>query len=152
MTAHARRRSYQHPFPHVGGFTYIGLLILLAILSVIAASSLHVGTLVQRRDAEQELLFIGKEFRDALQSYANATPVGLSPNPKSLDDLLRDPRYPGIKRHLRKIYADPITGKSSWGLMLNQEKTGVVGIYSLSRTEQSQKRLESPSSQEPNIK
>lgn len=116
----------------VRGFTYIGLLILLAILSIVAAASLQVGVLVQRRAAEQELLLIGKEFRLALQSYANVTPAGQNRSPSRIEDLLKDPRFPGLKRHLRKIYVDPITGNQQWGVVLNLERSGIAGIHSLS--------------------
>jgi type II secretory pathway pseudopilin PulG len=117
---------------HQVGFTYLGLLIFISILGMTSATSIKVGALVQRRAAEQELLAIGHEMRLALISYANATPFGQSRRPTSLQDLLKDPRYPSIKRHLRQIYTDPITGKSEWGQLLAADGKGIVGIHSLS--------------------
>jgi type II secretory pathway pseudopilin PulG len=116
-----------------GGFTYIGLLILLAIIGITSAASLQVGSVLQRRAAEEELLEIGTEFRNALLSYANATPVGVSRAPQTLQDLVKDPRYPGVRRHLRKLYADPITGKEEWGVVYALDGNGIVGVYSLSQ-------------------
>ena len=117
---------------HQRGFTYVGLMIMVAILGIASAAALQTGALVQRRAAEEELLAIGMEFRNALISYANATPSGLPRAPASLYDLLRDPRYPGIRRHLRKMYADPITGKEEWGTVIAPDGSGVIGVYSLS--------------------
>lgn len=114
------------------GVALLALLIALAILGGVAASRVQEGMLAQRRAAEQELLAIGREFRNAMISYANATPPGEPNLPHSLDDLLRDPRHPTIQRHLRKIYVDPITGDTQWGLMTLPNNGGIVGIYSLS--------------------
>lgn len=116
------------------GFTYLGLVILIAIIGLVAASSLQVGAIVNRRDAEQELLEIGSEYIDALRSYADSTPKDQSSVPARLQDLLSDPRFPGIKRHLRRLYIDPLTGNNEWGTLYGQTSNGIgiVGIYSLS--------------------
>lgn len=113
------------------GFSYLALLIFLAILSVAASATIQAGSFAQRRAAEQELLAIGSEYRQALISYAKLTPAGQLPYPQSLDDLLRDPRVPGVVRHLRQVYPDPLTGKSEWGLLRGPEDR-IIGIHSLS--------------------
>lgn len=125
-----------------GGFTYVGLLIMVAIIGIATAASLQVGSLVQRRAAEERLLAIGLEFSNALTSYANAVPPGETANltgtyrmPKSLDDLLRDPGYPNPRRHLRTLYVDPMTGKEEWGTVLSPDGKGIVGVYSLSQAQ-----------------
>lgn len=115
-----------------GGFTYVGVLILIAIIGIASAATVQVGSVVQRREAEQELLEIGIEFQNALISYANATPPGQLRTPKTLQDLVKDPRNPKPVRHLRKIYADPLTGKAEWGLVQSPDGAGIIGIYSLS--------------------
>lgn len=116
------------------GFTYLGLIILLAILGMVGAAGLKMGTLLQRAAAEEELLEIGAQFSEALRSYAAATPQGKPPQPNSLQDLLKDPRFPNPRRHLRKIFVDPVTGKAEWGIVWlgEKEKVGVIGVYSLS--------------------
>lgn len=124
MTAARRRRPR--------GFTYLSLIILVAIIGLVAAATLKLGAVIQRSRAEQQLLDIGAAFSDALQSYADATPPGMSPQPRSLNDLLRDPRLPGLRRHLRQIYVDPMTGKAEWGIVYLGEKAGVLAVYSLS--------------------
>lgn len=114
-----------------GGFTYLGVVIMLAIISITAAAGVQVGAIVQRRMIEEELLVIGAEFRSALASYANATPNGQARTPRSLLDLLKDPRYPSTHRYLRKLYVDPVTGKSEWGTVPSPDG-GIIGVYSLS--------------------
>lgn len=115
------------------GFTYVGLLIAVAIIAAGSAAALGAGASLQLRDNEAELLAIGREFRRALQSYAEATPVGQPDTPKELAELLRDPRYLGVRRHLRRIHPDPLTGKSDWGIVRSPDGR-IVGLHSLSTT------------------
>ncbi|HEX5341821.1 MAG TPA: type II secretion system protein [Duganella sp.] len=117
---------------HVRGFTYLSLIIVVAIVGLVAASAIKLGSVLQRSRAEQELLDIGAAFSDALKSYADATPSGMPPQPPSLQDLLKDPRFSGTRRHLRKIFVDPLTGKAEWGIVYRGDKIGVLAIYSLS--------------------
>lgn len=118
-----------------GGFTYLSLIIVVAIIGMVAATGLKLGGVIQRSLLEEELLHIGAEFSDALQSYADATPAGQPRQPPSLKELLRDPRFPGVRRHLRKIYVDPMTGSAEWGIVYLADKVGVVGVYSLSEAQ-----------------
>jgi type II secretory pathway pseudopilin PulG len=114
------------------GFTYISLLIMVAIIAVAATATVQLGSVVQRRDAERELLHIGQQFQLALFTYASRTPGGMPRLPKELTDLLRDPRQPGITlRHLRRVPADPITGKAEWGLVRTPDGF-ITGVHSLS--------------------
>lgn len=115
------------------GFTYIGLLIVVAIVAAGATASLGAGASLQQREIEAELLAIGLEFRNALDSYADATPVGQPAAPKELAELLRDPRYPGVRRHLRRLYPDPLTGRNDWGVVRSPDGR-IVGIHSLATT------------------
>ena len=118
--------------PSNRGFAYLSLLITIAIIGVAAAATLQLGSILQRRAAEEELLAIGSEFRRALISYSSATPAGQPSVPPTLQALLKDPRYPNIRRHLRKLYFDPLTGSQQWGTVMSIDGKGIVGIYSLS--------------------
>lgn len=115
------------------GVIYLALLLGIALIGGLSAIGLNVAQTVQMRSAEAELLAIGLEFRNALQSYAEATPNGLPNTPESLTELLRDPRNPGIQRHLRRIYHDPLTGKAEWGIVRGPDQR-ILGIHSLSNT------------------
>ena len=116
------------------GFAYVLLLVALAVIAVAATASVNLGAAMTRRQAERELLAIGMEFRQALHSYAGLPAgTGAPPGargPRSLDDLLRDPRAPGVRRHLRKLYADPLTGKAEWGLVTDPQGF-ITGVHSL---------------------
>ncbi|HEU4843827.1 MAG TPA: type II secretion system protein [Burkholderiaceae bacterium] len=116
----------------VRGFTYLSLIVLLMIMGLVAAAALKMGSLMQRAAAEEELLEIGAQFSEALRSYAAATPEGQLKQPRTLQDLLKDPRFPNPRRHLRKIFVDPVTGKAEWGIVWLGDKVGVLGVYSLS--------------------
>lgn len=112
------------------GFTYIGLLLFIAI-AAIGLSVAGMGWQYQiRAEKEKQLLFVGAEFRNAINSYYASTPEVAKVYPASLNDLLLDKRIPNIKRHLRRIYLDPMTGKADWGLVTQQGR--IVGIYSRS--------------------
>lgn len=127
MAGRAHRRQ--------AGFTYIGLIVFVTIIGLVGAATLKVGALLQRAEAENELLEIGAEFSAALRSYALATPKGQPMQPTSLEALLRDPRFPSPRRHLRRIFVDPITGKAEWGLLAPAEGGPILGVYSLSQAQ-----------------
>lgn len=114
------------------GFTYLGLIILLAIIGLFGAAGLKMGALMQRRAAEQALLDIGVQYAEALGSYAAATPRGQPQEPPSIQELLKDPRFPSVRRHLRRQFVDPITGSAEWGVSYLNGDSGVIGFHSLS--------------------
>jgi type II secretory pathway pseudopilin PulG len=114
------------------GFAYLGLLILLAIMGVVGAAALQLGKVTHRRAAEEALLDVGSEFGQALENYRRASPAGRPDAPLELQELLKDPRSPGTLRHLRKLYADPLTGKQEWGTLRSPDSNRILGVYSLS--------------------
>ena len=114
----------------VAGFTYIGLLFLVAMMGLALTQAAAMWQTVQQREKEKELLFVGDQFRRAFARYYAAG----GGYPRQLDDLVKDPRFPGMRRFLRKIYRDPITGSSEWGLV--KQPGGLIGgVYSLSEAE-----------------
>lgn len=116
------------------GFAYVMLLLAVAVVGLVSAASISVGVVVERRSAEQQLLVIGMEFQTAIRNYASTSErtgeLGLQSGPRALQDLLRDPRAPGLRRYLRQIYDDPMTGNSVWG-SINDSEGRLIGIYSL---------------------
>lgn len=117
------------------GFTYVGLMVLVAVIGIASTAVVQVGELARRRAAEAELLFIGKQYVKAFLEYELFTPEGNgSRAPGRLEDLLRDPRQPGVRRYLREVYADPITGKADWQLV-RAPGGGIMGVRSASCAE-----------------
>lgn len=121
----ARRRRSQ------SGFSYLWLLMLVALMGLGLSVGGDVYVTVVKREKERELLVIGRQFQEAIRRYRDFRPGGTAPQyPASLDDLLLDSRAPGTLRHLRKIFVDPMTGEPSWGLIKQGDR--VVGVHSLS--------------------
>ena len=118
------------------GFTFLILLAIIAIMGIGLLEVNEIWSTTVQREKEQELLFIGHQFRQALEQYNQNSPKGVQVQkyPGALEDLLIDPRYPEARRYLRKIYIDPMTGKDEWGLQKYPDG-GIYGVYSLSKDE-----------------
>lgn len=125
-------RRFSRPAPcGQSGFTYLWVLLTVALMGLGLASAVEVASTAVQRDKERQLISIGREFRAAIRRYYDAQiEAGRHMYPKTLEDLLKDPRVPGVRRHLRKIYVDPMTGRAEWGLL--QVDGRIVGVYSLS--------------------
>jgi type II secretory pathway pseudopilin PulG len=107
------------------------MLLAVAVIGIGLAAVGEVWSAASQRSRERELIFIGHEFRGAIERYYEQTPGGIKRFPIKLEDLLEDNRYPMVRRHLRKLYRDPMTGKAQWGLVKAPDG-GVQGVYSLS--------------------
>jgi type II secretory pathway pseudopilin PulG len=112
------------------GFTYVWLLVAIAIMAAGLAAIGEVATTAAKREKEAELLFVGDQFARAIAEYA-ASSRGAAQYPQSLDELLADKRYPNVRRYLRRVYADPLTGRADWGL-IRGPGGGIVGVHSQS--------------------
>ena len=110
------------------GYTYIAVLLLLAVMSMAAALTLELADTSARRAGEAELVSLGKEFERAFASYYRQSPGGARRFPDRLEDLTLDPRLPGVRRHLRRVYVDPLTGQP-WGLV-PAPGGGIMAVYS----------------------
>lgn len=125
----ARHSKPSSPARRLRGFTYVGLLAFVAVLGIMSVAAATTGAALQRRSQEIELLFIGSQFREAFRSYYENTPVGQRPYPDSLDDLVKDGRFPETRRHLRKVFADPLTGATEWGT-IPAPGGGIAAVFS----------------------
>ena len=112
------------------GFAYLLVLLLVVLMGLGLGAA---GTLWQtesQRLKERELLYIGEQYRQAINRYYNA-PGPIKQYPKSLEALLLDTRQPTVTRHLRKLYPDPMTHKKEWGLVVDGDSEEIRGVYSL---------------------
>jgi type II secretory pathway pseudopilin PulG len=116
MTRHA-----QH------GYTYLTLLFAVALMGAGLAAASSLWHTAQMREKERELLYVGDQYRKAIEAYYKQG----KQYPRELVQLLRDQRVPGVRRYLRKLWRDPITNKSEWGLVKAPDG-GIAGVYSLS--------------------
>jgi type II secretory pathway pseudopilin PulG len=108
------------------GFTYLTVLFVVAIMGLGLAVTGEVWHTAVARDREAELLYVGNQYRRAIERYYVSGPKQY---PRVLEDLLKDPRKPGTERYLRKLYNDPVTGKSEWGIVKAPDG-GIMGVYS----------------------
>lgn len=111
------------------GFTYLVVLFAVALIGLALAGTATVWTTAAKRVREQELLWVGGQFRLAIQRYYLQGPGGVQMYPQSLEELLEDHRWPEPRHHLRRIYADPLTGQIDWQFVTTP--TGqILGVYS----------------------
>ena len=116
------------------GFTYLGVLVLIALIGLLLALAGEVASTSMRRERETELLFIGHQYRDAIRRYFRqnhrypptlATLVDAPPVAESAAPVLP------LVRYLRRLYRDPMTRQVDWILLLAPDQ-GIVGIASSS--------------------
>lgn len=113
------------------GFTYLAVLFMVALMGLALTGIGTVWHTAAQREKERELLYVGKQFRRAIESYYESSPGALKKYPSSLDELLKDSRFPNIRRHLRRIYRDPVGGGKEWGI-IRAPQGGIMGVHSLS--------------------
>lgn len=111
------------------GYTLLGVLFLLVVLGLGLAALGRVWETSVRRDKEADLLFVGDQYRRAIESYYKATPGTEKHYPQRLEDLLEDNRFPDTRRHLRQIFRDPLSNGREWGLVRQGKE--ILGVYSL---------------------
>lgn len=114
------------------GFTYLSLLVAVAITAGMLAAAGGLYSQAAQREKERELLFVGEQFRQAIALYYWRTPGGAHQYPKDLEALLEDKRWPVTQRYLRRLYRDPVTGTQDWGVVEAPGGAGIMGVYSKS--------------------
>lgn len=113
------------------GFTFLGLMFVVALLLLTVNLASVVWSLVQQRENERQLLFVGRQLQQAIERHRSRVAGAGQPYPLRLDDLLQDPRSLTPQRDLRQVYVDPMTGSRDWGL-IRVAGGGIVGVHSLS--------------------
>jgi type II secretory pathway pseudopilin PulG len=111
------------------GVTFIALLVFVALTGFGLASAGRWWAAESQREKEVELLFVGNQFRNAIASYQKTSP-GAPEYPRTFEDLLEDRRLPTIRRHLRRLFVDPMTGATDWRPIV--EGGRIIGVRSRS--------------------
>lgn len=111
------------------GFTYLAALFIIAFMGVAAMATGTMWHTANMRERETELLHVGNAYRKAIERYYLAS--AQRRYPPSLEAMLKDARQPATQRYLRRLYPDPITGSSEWGIVKGPDG-GVMGVYSKS--------------------
>lgn len=112
------------------GFTYLAVMVMVVTLGAGLAAYGEAASHAREREKQRELAWIGGEFREAIGLYYHRSPGGAKRYPETLEALLEDRRFLTRQRYLRRIYADPLSGKPQWGLV-SAPQGGIMGVYSL---------------------
>jgi len=113
------------------GFSYLIAMFLVAVLGVLSLRGLQSTLTWERREREAQLLNVGAAYYRAIRDYYEGSPGTAKSYPPTLDALLLDERTTTLRRHLRKLYRDPVTGTANWGIVRAPDG-GVMGVFSLS--------------------
>ena len=113
------------------GFTYPAALLMVIVVSVALTGVHQQWQTIVKRDREKELLFRGTQILEAINAYCRAGSEDACQYPRRFEDLLKDPRVPGIQRHLRKLYKDPMTRDGHWGIVYDG-RGNIKGVFSKS--------------------
>jgi type II secretory pathway pseudopilin PulG len=114
------------------GFTYVFALLLVALTGAGAAAIAETWSHARQREKEAELRWVGNQIKQAIGLYYQRSPGTLKRYPESLENLLEDRRFLTMQRYLRRLYADPLTGKADWQLVLSPAG-GIMGVRSKGR-------------------
>lgn len=102
------------------GFTYLWVLVAIAVLGVGLLAVSEMWTTVVHRQKLEELEWSGAQIARAIGSYYETSP-GTKAYPANMQDLLDDRRSLVIRRHLRANYPNPFSGKTEWEFMVEAD-------------------------------
>jgi type II secretory pathway pseudopilin PulG len=109
------------------------LMVMVVIMGLAAGMAGQSWRSSMQKAREAELLWRGQQYQQAVASYYAVKHGPQNMLPAKLEYLLRDPRFPNVVRHLRKLYNDPMTGKE-WELVTDPAER-IIGVRSRSDME-----------------
>jgi len=100
------------------GYTLAGALCLIAVMSIFMALSIPLWQRVKQRENEEELIFRGKEYIEAIARYHQR----FHTYPVDLETLEK-------QKFIRKLYQDPMTKSGKWKILTPNSvvQTGAAG-------------------------
>jgi general secretion pathway protein G len=129
LSKHGRigKKIHRRVYPRETGMTLLELIITCAILLVLSSAALPIAKYSILRRKEVELRRDLQEMREAIDRYKEAADrnqirveIGSEGYPPDLETLVTGVQLGTSSdkkiRFLRKIPADPITGRAEWGL------------------------------------
>jgi type II secretory pathway pseudopilin PulG len=110
------------------GFTYLGLLALVAGIGLLLAAAGDVASTTERREREEQLLWVGHEYRAAIGRYW----IRNRRYPQALEELMgTGADGPLPVRFIRRLYPDPMTSGAPW-MLVPAPGGGIMGVASSS--------------------
>ena len=118
------------------GTLLIILMVGLAIASIALTAATQAWSTTWRRDKEEELIFRGNQYVDAIIAYRKEHGGQF---PLNLEDLYK----PGPRRlrYIRKLYKEPISPDGKWGLLYMMP--GGHGVYDPKAAQKGQQKAAS---------
>jgi type II secretory pathway pseudopilin PulG len=113
------------------GYTLVGVLLLVALLSIMMAMALPVWDRIKQRENEEELIFRGNEYIEAIARYHTK----FNSYPPDLETLQK-------MKFIRKLYKDPMTESGEWKLLHPESlvETGEAGFINQPGSKDSDKK------------
>ena len=133
------------------GFTYLGLLALIVLIGILLSAAGEVARSAVQRDREQELLWVGHQYRDAIGSFvahnhrypatlaellgatsagSDDAATGTTDGPAIAQGVLGAAGF----RALRRLYRDPMTNTTDWVTVPSPDGR-IMGVASASKRE-----------------
>lgn len=101
------------------GYNLVILMVVMTVMSILVAAALPAWTAVIRRDKEEELIFRGLQYAEAIRLFRNRTGA----LPTRLEQLIE------VKpRCIRQLWKDPMTEDGKWLLVLDGAPGPTGGI------------------------
>jgi type II secretory pathway pseudopilin PulG len=100
------------------GYNLVILAVAVTILSILVAGALPVWSTAMKREREEELIFRGLQYAEALRVFQQR----FGRLPTRLEELIEvEPRC------IRQLWTDPITGERDWRLIRGNMPVGMDG-------------------------
>jgi type II secretory pathway pseudopilin PulG len=100
-----------------GGYNLVILAVLLTIMNVMAAAALPLWSSAIKRDQEEELIFRGFQYAEAIRVFQRR----FGRYPVRLEELIETQ-----PRSIRRLWKDPMTEDGAWGIVYADEGEGGV--------------------------
>ena len=112
------------------GFTYLGVLLAIALIGVGLTGAAEIWSKTAARERLARMDAIGAEYVAAIGAYRQGTPgIVVNSFPRSFGSLVQDPRFLTVRRYLRREYPNPFTGRVDWEVVQAPDG-GILGIRS----------------------
>jgi type II secretory pathway pseudopilin PulG len=89
------------------GYVLLGITILLVIMGIFMGAAVPLWQHVVKREKEEELIWRGKQYVQAIELYQRKHPGAYPPNLKILVE----------QKYLRKLYEDPMVEDGEWRIL-----------------------------------
>lgn len=117
-----------NPLRSSAGFTYLMALMVVLVMGIMLAAAGQSWKMIREREREEEFLFRGMQYKDAITAWYKPRPGQRPPPPlNDLKDLLKDPNSLTNIRYLRQLYPDPLTDKD-WLTIRGGTTGGIIGV------------------------